>query len=215
MIFYDVHTHNRVYKEENIISIISGSYSDDGMFYSVGIHPWYINHDYSEKLACLSEIANKPNVIAIGEIGLDKSCRTDYELQKTVYKEQLSIAKNSNKPAIIHCVKSFEDIFSLSKGIPVPLIMHGYCKGIELAHQLTDKGYYLSFGKSLFDNDSKSIRAFEEIPMSNIFLETDESDFRISDIYKRAAVIKGMETEALAEQIKDNFKKVFKTNGFK
>lgn len=211
-IFYDVHTH-KICKEENVISIISALWAEDNNFYSIGIHPWHIKCDYPEKLKFLDSIVDKPSILAIGEIGLDKVCETDFELQKIVFNEQVLIAEKHNKPVIIHCVRAFDEILLLSKKISIPVVIHGFNKGAELARQLTERGFYLSFGKSLFDKVTKPIESLKETSLSQIFLETDESDFNIKDIYKRAAEIKCMDIEILTRQIEQNFKKVFRNNG--
>lgn len=208
MKFYDVHTH-KVCEEQNVISIMSSSFPDDDKLCSAGIHPWHIKSDRTEKLALLDSIACKPNILAIGEIGLDKVCNTDFELQKVVFAKQLFIAQKHKKPVIIHCVRALDEMLSLTKIISVPMIIHGFNKGAELARQLLDRGFYLSFGKSLFDSNSKSADAFEKYPLTQVFLETDESDFTIKEVYKRASEIKKIELEVLSMQIELNFKKVF------
>ena len=204
MIFFDVHTH-KINKEKDIVSILSCPWKEDESFYSAGIHPWHIKDNYLEELTKIDSIANKPSILAIGEIGLDRVCQTDFELQKKVFIAQLAIAQKHNKSVIIHCVRAYDEILNLTKGNKVPLIMHGFNKGTELARQFTEKGFYLSFGKSLLDKKSKSIDAFEKSPLDHIFLETDDSDFTVQELYKRASEIKRIEVETLALQIEYNF----------
>ncbi|MEI6055894.1 MAG: TatD family hydrolase [Lentisphaerota bacterium] len=212
MTYFDIHTHN-INKEKDVVSIVSAPWAEGENFYNIGIHPWHINESYHEKLKHIDSIADKPNILAIGEIGLDKVCKTDFELQKEVFTKQIALAEKHHKPVIIHCVRAFEEVLALIKNVSVPVVIHGFNKGAELARQLTEKDFYLSFGKSLFDKNTKSIGALEETPLFQIFLETDDSDFDIKDIYKRAAEIKDMDIEVLAGQIEQNFKKVFRNNG--
>lgn len=212
MTYFDIHTHN-INKEKDVVSIVSAPWADGENFYSIGIHPWHIYSEYTRKLKFIDSIADKPNILAIGEIGLDKVCVTDFELQKEIFIKQLVLAENYHKPVIIHCVKAFEEVLALTRNLSVQLLIHGFNKGAELARQLTEKGFYLSFGKSLFDKTTKSIEALEETPLSQIFLETDDSGFNIKDIYMRVAEIKDINIEVLAVQIEQNFKKVFRNNG--
>jgi len=207
-VLYDIHTH-RICREEQVTSLISAPWTEDNNFYSVGIHPWHIKESYNEAIGFIDSIADKPNILAIGEIGLDKICKTDFELQKEVFLSQLALAEKHHKPVIIHCVRAFEEIMILTKNISVPIVIHGFNKRFVLAKQLTNRGFFLSFGKSLFDSYSKSQDAFEKSSLNHIFLETDESDFTIKEIYNRASEIKKLEPETLALQIELNFKKVF------
>lgn len=209
MTFFDVHTH-KIYKRTNVISIISAPWINDDNFYSAGIHPWYINNDHIEKINLLDAIADRPNILAIGEIGLDKACKTNFELQEKVFIEQLSVAQKHNKSVILHCVRAFDEVLHLTKEIKTPLVMHGFNKGCELAKQFIDRNFYLSFGKSIFDKTSKSIKTLEKIPLHRLFLETDESDFSILEIYKRASEIKGININDLIVGIEQNFREVFK-----
>jgi len=212
MIYFDVHTHKHV-NQKNITAIISSSLAEDEGFYSIGIHPWDVDKALNEQLNFVDSLAYKPNVLAIGEIGLDKICNTEFGKQKEFFIEQLRIAQKHVKPVVVHCVKAYEEILDLTKDFELPVIIHGFNKGYELAKQLTDRGYFLSFGKSILDESSKSVTAFKEMRLNRIFLETDEAEVPIEDIYERAAKIKGIELKVISEQIENNFRKVF--NGYK
>lgn len=208
MTFFDIHTHT-IKKEKNVLSIVSGLFFKDDNLYSIGIHPWHIEDNYPDKLKILDSIVTEPNVLAIGEIGLDKVCKTDFELQKKIFLSQLALAEKYRKPVIIHCVRAFEEVLVLTKNINIPIIIHGFNRGFELAKQLTNRGFFLSFGKSLLDSYPKSQDAFEKSSLNHIFLETDESEFTIKEIYKQASIIKKLEPETLALHIELNFRKVF------
>ena len=88
--------------------------------------------------------------------------------------------------------------------------LHGFNNNISIANELLASGFYLSFGKALFNPSMESV--FSKIPSDKIFLETDDSDYEIEDIYKKAAQIKNTSIEQLSLQIMQNSKTVFKTN---
>jgi TatD DNase family protein len=88
------------------------------------------------------------------------------------------------------------------------MIIHGFSKNTQLAKQLLDNGFYLSFGKYLLRNpDLKEV--FQLIPNDRFFLETDTVDETIEDVYALAAKYKKMSPEALQMQIENNFITVF------
>jgi cytidyltransferase-like protein len=92
----------------------------------------------------------------------------------------------------------------------IDLVVHGFSKNGQLAKDLVKHGFYLSFGKGLFNPSMDSV--FSKIPLDKIFLETDDADCSIEDIYKKAAQIKNTSIEQLSLQIMQNSKTVFKTN---
>ncbi|MGI6320096.1 MAG: hypothetical protein ACOXZK_03875 [Bacteroidales bacterium] len=71
----------------------------------------------------------------------------------------------------------------------------------DSANQLIRMGCYLSFGHHLLDESSKAFATIASIPVKNIFLETDESEHNIEDIYKAAAKARNMDIEKLSEKI--------------
>ncbi len=218
MPFIDIHTHQ--------IPTIGGDlfvrnlFPDDEMpalppggFYSVGLHPWFItnNHDHKTQFAELEKRALFPEVVAIGECGLDKLANTESQLQLDVFINQCRIAESVNKPVIIHCVKSYNEISHLKRRLKptVPWILHGYKGNGMVTSQLVPLGFYFSLGKMFLTDEEEARQMAEKIPPGQLFFETDEWEKPVQDIYTRYALISGLGEEALKEQIMWNFRKVF------
>lgn len=210
--YLDIHTHNKPRPGQHaILNVLKdfGTIPESG-WYSAGLHPWYLNgQTAAESLQQLEIALHKSNVLAVGECGLDKVCDTDYQLQQQCFHQQVLFANTNNKPLILHCVKAFEDVLRILKEAKatVPVIFHGYHKSAELALQLTKAGYYLSFGKHLFQPATAAV--FETIPINHVFLETDASLHSIEHIYKLAAAIRQTAPDVLEEQIAANAAKLF------
>lgn len=214
--FIDIHTHQANLDNEilsilnlNLKSINKGLPVNQP--YSIGIHPWDIGEVRYTTLEeyIQTDIAYK-NPTAIGEIGLDKVITTDLQQQKEFFIEQLQFAKTLQKPVIIHCVKAHEELLRIKKAhdTGTSWIFHGYNKNVQLAEQLLKIGFYLSFGETLLHNE-KLISVFKELPLDKIFLETDDSDISIKEIYITAAEVKGIEIDDLKKQILLNYIKCF------
>ncbi len=213
MLLPNIHTHSEIgfHAEATIINRHSGfdSIPKTGYF-SIGLHPWYLNAKTAdEDFHQLANAAFDKNVIAIGECGLDKACSTDWELQERMFDQQISIAIQVGKPLIIHCVKAFAEVTDMIENYQanIPTVFHGFNKGRQLADELIRKGYYISFGKHLLHENTASV--FESLPLNRLFLETDATEFAIESIYQRAAQIKNIPIESLAQQMLINFQKVF------
>ena len=206
------HTHLSKFSNHCSIRNISDNFDKipaTGIF-SAGIHPWYIkNNTFEIEMVQLEKALNKLNVVAVGECGLDKACKTDFQLQENCFKRQIRLANILKKPLIVHCVKAFSETITLlqKEKCSVPVIFHGFNKGKILAEQLISKGYYLSFGKHLFETRTASI--FKTLPLTHIFLETDDATINIIEIYKIAAELSGTSVEILTNQIESNARLVF------
>ncbi len=162
---------------------------------SVGLHPWHIGADWKKQLRMLGGVAGTKRVKLIGEAGLDKLCKTDFELQQTVFLQQIELAEEVQKPLIIHCVKAWPELIAIRKKVlpSVPWVIHGFRGKPELAHQLLAFGIYLSYGEK-FNEESLRIT-----PLERLCTETDESKLIIEEIYSRISKTKGIEMESLLE----------------
>ena len=172
-------------------------------YFSVGIHPQNIHEDWEKDLESLKIISQNPKCLAIGECGLDALVNIDENLQKKVFEAQIIWANQIQKPVIIHCVKRFQELIPFQKIAKVPMIIHGFNKKKAIADEMLKHGFYLSFGKSVLHNLSLQT-TLKEIPLEKIFLETDDADFDIAELYQKAAEIKEISVEKLQEQISKN-----------
>ncbi len=217
--YIDIHTHNSTKEEDilNIQNIYLGEKVLTKSYFSVGLHPWDINKNDFDVTSELNKIKEDKNLLAIGEIGLDKNIDVSLSDQGVLLHEQLIISEQNNLPVILHIVKAFNEIIDIKSKFCYshPWIIHGFNKKEELAKQLTDKGFYLSFGASVMNKKSNSEEVLRSIDVSRIFIETDDQkEYGIKEIYKRISEIKEIPIEELKEQIEKNFKKVFtKYNG--
>ncbi len=172
-------------------------------YFSVGIHPQNIHEDWEKDLESLKIISQNPKCLAIGECGLDALVNIDENLQKKIFEAQIIWANQIQKPVIIHCVKRFQELIPFQKIAKVPMIIHGFNKKKAIADEMLKHGFYLSFGKSVLHNLSLQT-SLKEIPLEKIFLETDDADFDIAELYQKASEIKEIPVEKLQEQISKN-----------
>jgi TatD DNase family protein len=175
---------------------------------AVGLHPWHVDKEnIDEQLALVEEASNHESVVAIGEIGLDRLTSVPFEYQKEAFVKQLQIAANANKPVIVHCVKAHSDIISILKTEKYKgdVIFHGFNQNKQIAEQLLKNGFYLSFGQALLNANSNANKVFCEIPNDRFFLETDESEIEIEEVYKKAAKLKNTGVKKIKLIISQNY----------
>jgi TatD DNase family protein len=185
-----------------------------GVAYTYGIHPWFLDETNQKQLIRSVETAIvHPGIIAVGEAGFDKLRGPSPELQINIFEKQVMIAESNTKPLIIHCVKAWDELLSVQKKLKprMPWMIHGFRGSVELAAQLLSRGMYLSFwfDYSLRPESSSLIRS---IPVDRIFLETDGADIDIRDIYIKVATDLNLSVEELKSIIYKNFNVFFAIN---
>ncbi len=161
----------------------------DGVTYTYGIHPWFLTEDnHNLHIRNVEKSTGFPNMIAIGEAGLDKLRGPSPELQNEVFEEQVRISEAHSKPLVIHCVKAWDDLLAAHKKLKpkMPWMIHGFRGSVEQAEQFLSKGFYLSFWFD-FALRKESTQLFRSLTKDRIFLETDGADVDIRDIYKKVA----------------------------
>ncbi len=218
MPFIDIHTHHAPAGEgslfiKNLLPADEPEPLKPGGFYSVGLHPWFItnNHDNKEQLDLLGEKILLPEVVAVGECGLDKLANTESQLQLSVFITQCGMAESVNKPVVLHCVKSYNEISHLRRRLKptVPWILHGYTGNEMVTGQLLAQGFYFSLGKMLLNNHTDWDKVLALIPPDRLFFETDEWEHPVGEIYQRYALHQGLSLEKVSEQVLWNFRQVF------
>ncbi len=153
---------------------------------AVGVHPDNIGCmealPEKEGIEILRNLAKHTKVVAIGEIGLDYFEREPEEKNKTVrdrqkywFLEQLKLAKELNKPVVIHSRDAAEDTynelkdFGYNKGV-----IHCYSYSPEMAERFVKMGFYIGIGGVVtFKNAKKTKETVKRIGLENIVLETD------------------------------------------
>jgi TatD DNase family protein len=185
--------------------------ASEGGLCSLGIHPWYVDADFDNQLAQLEQYATLPNVVAIGECGLDKVTATSWDLQAWAFRIQIQLANTLHKPLIIHCVRAYDEVLQMLKleQVQVPVVFHGFNKNVQVAERILNRGYYLSFGAALLKDNGPAIAAIQCCPATSFFLETDDTDFSIGQIYEKAADVRKTGEDALILQLQKNFQAVF------
>lgn len=208
--YYNIHTH-KFSDNEEIVELVN-QYPDEVdsnlPFFSVGIHPWYLDENQlGEQLELIEKYVHLSNCKAIGECGLDKRIETSIEIQKKVFIPQLLLAEKYKKPVVLHCVAAYQELIEIKKelNLTVPLIIHGFSKNKQVAQSLLNNGFYLSFGKYLLLNPDLG-EVLKTVPLDRLFLETDTMEQTIFDVYSKAESILNKDVRFI---ITENYIRVF------
>ena len=163
---------------------------------------------------------NKKHIIAIGEIGLDKTEKLNFKTQEKIFKKQLELAEELKVPAIIHTRKAEKEVMEIIQNYKCKKILHCFSGKLKLVKQALEIGCYFSIPTNIVRSEHFQ-KMVEILPKDKILTETDtpylsphkdkknepafitESIKTISKIWK----LSQRETE---KQIEENFKRIFK-----
>jgi TatD DNase family protein len=149
-----------------------------GIMATVGVHPNDAGKVTDSTLSGVEELLHHPKVAALGEIGLDYHWDTPKEIQLPLFRDQLALAANANKPVIIHTRDAWEDTLAVLRsdwaGTGLPCIMHCFTGNVEQAEECLELGFYLAFGGvATFPKASEIREAARITPADRLLLETD------------------------------------------
>lgn len=210
-LFIDLHTHTA--KKGDSLQIVNlelgQSCPQEGLF-SFGIHPWETDKaDFQAETALqlLEQRLQTPNVIALGEAGLDRIHMANFERQMQLFERQIVLSENLKKPMILHAVKCNNEIIALRKKHKPrqPWILHGFNGTEQDVKQLIGHGIFLSVGESLLQPNRKICKSLRFIDLDYLFFETDMSEIGVETIYEAAANLLEMDLSTLRMRIFVNF----------
>lgn len=205
MEFFDFHHHKK--SINNGIYNLEFGETPPHFPYSIGIHPQDIQSESIENQFDWLNSNMTTNCFAIGECGLDGLISIEQKLQEQVFKRQIEISNELKKPLTIHCVRQFYEVISFRKAANEATIIHGFNKKQSIADDLLKNKFYLSFGKPVLYNLSLQ-NVLKTTPLDKIFLETDNEDFNIEELYIKVSELKGISLERLNEQILENLETI-------
>ncbi|MBI4654266.1 MAG: YchF/TatD family DNA exonuclease [Nitrospirae bacterium] len=163
-------------RESNIKGLrLSAEHSE--IYLSVGIHPHNtksLNEDvYNE----IRDWLKHPNVVAIGEIGLDYHyMHSPKETQIDAFKKQLAIAKDSGLPVIVHSREAKDDTMRILKEAAhgISGVLHCFSGNIDMAKNAMEMGFYISIAGPVTFQNAKNLKEIARfIPDEYLLIETD------------------------------------------
>ncbi|MGL6001801.1 MAG: YchF/TatD family DNA exonuclease [Plesiomonas sp.] len=199
----------------------------DDVSLSCGVHPLDLDTPFDADQ--LRQIADEPQVVALGETGLDYYYSKDtVELQQRVFREHIRIAREVGKPLIIQTRDAGDDTLRILReenAHECGGVIHCFTETAEFAQQALALGFYISVsGIITFRNAHELREAVREVPLDRLLVETDSPylapvPYRgkenqpayVKDVAEYVATLKGVSIETLATTTTDNFARLFAT----
>jgi TatD DNase family protein len=201
------------------------------VYAAAGVHPDNTKELNEENFAWLREAAQTPKVVAVGEIGLDYYWdETPRDVQKHWFEAQMELARQINKPIVVHSREAARDtleVMKASRAEEIGGVIHCFSYSVEMARAYLNMGYYLGIGGVLTFNNAKKLKEVAAYaPMDRLVLETDcpylapvpfrgkrNSSLNLPLVVEELARIKGLSAEEVKRVTNENAKKMYRLGG--
>lgn len=149
----------------------------ENVFASVGIHP-NTSSEVAIDVQTLCALADDPQIIAIGETGLDYfRSQGDLTWQQQRFRTHIQAAKETGKPLIIHSRDAAQDTLRILReenAAAIGGVMHCFVEDWETAQQAIEMGFYISFSGIVTFKNAKALQAVaKQVPLERLLVETD------------------------------------------
>ena len=147
--------------------------ANDGVFATVGLHP----HEARHGVETILELLDRPEVIAVGEAGLDYYYdHSPRDAQRVAFATQIQLAHERGLPLVVHTRDAWDDTFDVlrAEGVPERTVFHCFTGGPDEARRCLDLGAFLSFsGIVTFASATGVHEAARLCPLERMLAETD------------------------------------------
>jgi TatD DNase family protein len=205
--------------------------ADTRVYAAVGAHPHEAAELSDALRAKLTDWIAQPRVVAVGECGLDYHyLHSPREVQRSVFAEQLALARRSDLPVVIHVrgeePNAFDevlDIWRTESSGALEGILHCYTGTLAFARRALDSGLLISFSGILtFKNDRGLREIAKALPLDRLLVETDapllapqgfrgkrNEPLHVGLVGEALAEIQGLPVEEVARVTTGNARRLF------
>jgi len=201
----------------------------DMIYATAGVHPHDVKDITDDTYRHLRILLDHPKMLALGEIGLDYFKNySPHDVQREHFRKQVELAKELNKPIIIHCRDANDDVVSILKDYYDDPngrsgIFHCFAGDQKLADAALNMGFYISFAGTVTFKKADDLREVAKtVPADRLFAETDcpymapvpnrgkrnEPAF-VAHTVEKLAEVRGLRVDDVARAMELNFNELF------
>ena len=213
---------------DDSVSVSEMAREHPGVFASVGIHPNEAIDARPGDWDRIRELAGCPEVVALGETGLDRHWdRTPFDIQQDYFARHLALARELDRPVIIHSRDCHGDIVDQLTRLERPIrgVLHSFTGTWPEAEEILALGLHVSFaGMLTFANKALDPlrEAAARVPLDRLLVETDSpylsphphrgrdnEPARVAVTAAKLAEIRGIAMQELADATTTNARALF------
>lgn len=183
----------------------------------LGLHPYFVDEHQASDINALDHLlAEHPEIVAVGECGIDGRFTDTLEAQWYYFDAQLRLAKQHALPVVIHCVHANDKVAKRLRQLALPEagLIHAFSGSIEQVTKFLDLGFKLGLGGAVtYERARRLRRTVEGLPDDAFVLETDSPDMplsgyqgmrnepcRVAEVCSVVAALRGQTEEQVAAQ---------------
>jgi TatD DNase family protein len=209
-------------------SVVELARSHRGIFAAVGIHPNEAAEATEADWSAILDLASQPEVVAIGETGLDRYWdKTPFEQQQEWFDRHLELSHRLDRPVVIHCRDCTRELIEQLQalGRAVLGVQHSFTGTWDDARAFLDLGLHLSFA-GMLTYTNKALDTLRDVaaraPLDRILVETDSpylsphpfrgktnEPARVAVTARRLAEVRGRPAEEIARITTENARRLF------
>lgn len=181
----------------------------------LGLHPCFMGvHAEGDIEALALALDRHPEVVAVGECGIDARFTETLDAQWQLFDAQLRLAKRRRLPVVIHCVRANDQVAKRLRQLDLPAggLIHAFAGSPEQARKFLDLGFEVGLGGAVTHGRAQRLRrAVESLPDDGYVLETDSPDMplaghrgernepvRVAEVCRVVAELRGQSEEQVA-----------------
>lgn len=204
------------------------------VFACVGRHPNSATGWDDAAAEALHELAAAPEVVAVGETGLDyHRDRSPREDQRRAFRAQIAIARQVDKPLVIHMRSGTDpaddavsECFSIlaKEAEGVTVVLHCFSAGPERVEEAAERAWHCSFAGNVTYPRSGELREAASLVPDELLLTETDSPFLapqtrrgkpnepalVVETARELAAARGVSYEELEELVEANARRVFR-----
>lgn len=205
---------------EQAVQIASAEHD---VYAAIGFHPWVASPIDETTYTKFLNLAKRPKVVAISEIGLDKfRSRASKEVQVQVLRQMLRLSEEARRPVMVHDKGYHQELIEiLREEKAISGCVHGFEGNVAALKDWLGLDYYISIGRAVLGEDDGTLRAaVQQIPEDKILLETDsagrskegilEGQTRVVQVAKVVAAWLGVSAQVLGENTTRNLRRMLR-----
>jgi TatD DNase family protein len=154
------------------------------MWWAAGLHPYHADKSNDTLWTELKRIADNPQFVAVGEIGLDYAkCPISPDVQQRAFHRGIGLALELDKPMIIHCRDGYKDLMPILRTYAgafknssprSPGVIHCFSGDQNAADELIEMDFFLGVDGPLTYPSANALRqVIHRVPLKQLVIETD------------------------------------------
>ncbi|HET7295696.1 MAG TPA: TatD family hydrolase [Gemmatimonadales bacterium] len=145
-----------------------------GLSATVGIHPHEARHWSADTAARLRDLLALPEVVAVGETGLDYHYdHSPREAQRRAFEAQLALGAELGKPVVVHAREADDDMAAMLVGTRAAAVLHSFSSGPRVVAAGAAIDAYFSFSGMITFRRWSSAQPLSAYPSDRLLVETD------------------------------------------